>query len=61
MPQPHPLALSIHLQLFITEVKGEGCKYPNKLVRKSAQFKEQLFNGNCNLLYDEVDHVTKWD
>ncbi|EYB89053.1 hypothetical protein Y032_0237g3252 [Ancylostoma ceylanicum] len=40
-----------------TEVKG---KYPNKLVRR-AQFRDQHFDTNCNLLYHEVDKVTQRD
>lgn len=46
-----------HMLKLFTEVKG---KYPNKLVRR-AQFRDQHFDANCNLLYHEVDKVTQRD
>ncbi|EPB73649.1 hypothetical protein ANCCEY_07262 [Ancylostoma ceylanicum] len=46
-----------HMLKLFTEVKG---KYPNKLVRR-AQFRDQHFDTNCNLLYHEVDKVTQRD
>ncbi|CAI4225882.1 unnamed protein product [Auanema sp. JU1783] len=46
-----------HMLKLFTEVKG---KFPNKLVRK-AQFKDQHFDSNCNLLYHEIDKVTQRD
>ncbi|KAK6022643.1 kinase domain protein [Ostertagia ostertagi] len=46
-----------HMLKLFTEVKG---KFPNKLVRR-AQFRDQHFDANCNLLYHEVDKVTQRD
>ncbi|WKX92196.1 hypothetical protein Q1695_010320 [Nippostrongylus brasiliensis] len=46
-----------HMLKLFTEVKG---KFPNKLVRR-AQFRDQHFDTNCNLLYHEVDKVTQRD
>uniref|UniRef100_A0A0K0D998 Serine/threonine-protein kinase PRP4 homolog n=1 Tax=Angiostrongylus cantonensis TaxID=6313 RepID=A0A0K0D998_ANGCA len=46
-----------HMLKLFTEVKG---KYPNKLVRR-AQFRDQHFDANCNLLYHEIDKVTQRD